>query len=457
MSTPVHDEIARTLQARWPEHRVGPSLVRIEALMDLLGHPERACPVIQITGTNGKGSTAIMIESLLLALGLRVGRYSSPHLADLTERIAIDGEPIEPERFDELVADVMPLVELVDAQRHDGIEMTFFEVMTGLAYAAFAEAPVDVAVVEVGLGGRWDATSVVTPAVAVICPIDVDHSHILGATAEEIAIEKAGIIKEGSVPVVAEQSPEVARIIAERAAEVGARLSVAGRDFGLLSRTPGVGGQVLRLDTASGPVGDVVLSLFGAHMAENAALAVGAVEAFLGGQPLAADVISEGLGAVVAPARTEIVRTSPTVVLDTCHNPHGARATVATLTESFAFAPLIGVVAMMRDKDVAGVLAEFEPVMQTIVCTQVASTDRGLTADELGELASEIFGAERVVVAPRVPDAVEAAVGLADAAGPGAGVLIAGSVILAGEARTMLVRERDRSEDAGADDEGEWR
>lgn len=184
---------------------------------------------------------------------------------------------------------------------------------------------------------------------------------------------------------------------------------------------------------------------------------MGAVEAFLGGQPLAADVISEGLGAVVAPARTEIVRTSPTVVLDTCHNPHGARATVATLTESFAFAPLIGVVAMMRDKDVAGVLAEFEPVMQTIVCTQVASTDRGLTADELGELASEIFGAERVVVAPRVPDAVEAAVGLADAAGPGAGVLIAGSVILAGEARTMLVRERDRSEDAGADDEGEWR
>ncbi|MFP5416834.1 MAG: bifunctional folylpolyglutamate synthase/dihydrofolate synthase, partial [Actinomycetes bacterium] len=220
----THDEIARSLQARWPEHRVGPSLVRIKALTELLGHPEDSCPVIQITGTNGKGSTAIMIETLLLALGLRVGRYSSPHLSDLTERICIDGVPIGADRFDDLVADVMPLVELVDAERHDGIPMTFFEVMTGLAYAAFAEAPVDVAVVEVGLGGSWDATSVCTPAVAVLCPIDVDHAHLLGATPDIIAVEKAGIIKEGSVAVVAAQSAGVARVIAERAGEVGARV-----------------------------------------------------------------------------------------------------------------------------------------------------------------------------------------------------------------------------------------
>ncbi len=437
----THAEISRALQTRWPEHRVAPSLSRIRALTDLLGEPQDGYPVIQVAGTNGKGSTAIMIEALLLALGLRVGRVASPHLVDLTERISLDGRPMDAAAFDALVGDVQPLVDLVDAQQLDGVAMTFFEVMTGLAYEAFAQAPVDVAVVEVGLGGTWDATSVATPDVAVICPIDLDHTHLLGSTIEEIAAEKAGIIKPGSVVVVAEQQPEADAVIAARAAEVGARVLREGVDFGLISRTAAVGGQVLRLETASGPVDDLMLPVHGEHMARNAALAVAAVEAFLGGKPLLHDIIAEGLAAVVLPARLELVRSGPPIVLDTCHNVHGARATLAGLREAYDFTPLIAVIGMMADKDVEGVLDLVAEEATTLIATQVASTDRGLPADELGELAAEAFGAERVHVRASLPDAIELAVTLADDAGTGAGILVAGSVILAGEARGLLVRE----------------
>lgn len=424
---------------------MAPSQARVRALCDLLGSPERACPVILIAGTNGKGSTASMIDSLLRSLGLRVGRYSSPHLVDLTERISIDGEPISAEAFDELVEQVMPLVELVDAQRLDGVEMTFFEVMTALAYAAFADAPVDVAVVEVGLGGRWDATNVVEAQVAVICPIDLDHTHLLGGSITEIAAEKAGIIKSGAKAVLAGQQPEAARVLLARCAEVGAEVRREGMEFGLIDRTPAVGGQVLRVETAEGPLGDLVLPLFGAHMARNAALAVAAAEAFLGGRPLPAAVIADGLEQVRAPARLEVVRRSPTVVLDTCHNPHGARATIDGITEAFDFNPLIGVVAMMADKDTEAMLSIFAEAMTTIVCTSIASTDRALSASALGERAAGVLGEDRVLVAPTMAQAIEEAVRLADEAGPGAGVLIAGSVYAAGEARALLVREREQS------------
>jgi dihydrofolate synthase/folylpolyglutamate synthase len=441
----THAQIVTELQARWPEHRVAPSQARVQALCDLLGSPERACPVILIAGTNGKGSTALMIDSLLRSLGLRVGRYASPHLVDLTERISIDGEPISDERFDELFEQVEPLVAMVDEQLLDGVRMTFFEVMTALAYAAFADAPVDVAVVEVGLGGRWDATNIVDAQVAVVCPIDLDHTHLLGTTVAEIAAEKAGIIKPGSKAVLAAQQPDAARVLLARCAEVGAEVIREGMEFGLISRTPAVGGQVLRLETAEGPLGDLVLPLFGAHMAHNAALAVAAAEAFLGGKPLPAEVIAEGLEQVRAPARLEIVRRSPTVVLDTCHNPHGARATIDGITEAFDFQPLVGVVAMMGDKDVTGVLSVFAEAMTTVVCTSIASTSRALSASELGERAAEIFGAERVRVAPTMAEAIEEAVRLADESGPGAGVLIAGSVYAAGEARALLVHGAEES------------
>lgn len=445
--TEPHRTLVEALTARWPEHRIAPSLGRVQALMELLGEPQHSCPVIQVAGTNGKGSTAIIIDALLRSLGLRTGRYSSPHLVDVVERICIDGEPIAHQRFDEIWGQIEPFVTLVDERRIDGVPMTFFEVVTALAYAAFADAPVDVMIMETGLGGTWDATNVATAQVAVICPIDFDHMHILGDTIEQIAAEKAGIIKPGATAVIAGQRPEAARVLLERCAEVGATAVVEGPGFSLIDRRLAVGGQLVRIETSGGPVGDLELPLFGAHMAHNAALAVAAVEAFLGGRALDPKVIADGFAQVVAPGRTEVVHHSPTIVLDTGHNPHGARATVDAVTESFALHPLIGLVSMMADKDVEGALRIFSEAMSQVVVTTASSTDRALPVEELAEVAEGIFGGGNVTPAPTMADAIEEAIRLADEAGPTAGVLIAGSVIGAGEARAILL---SRAEDEAA-------
>lgn len=434
-----HAQIVEELSARWPENRVGPSLDRIAALCELMGSPQRSAPVIQVTGTNGKGSTAIMIDALLRAMGLRTGRFSSPHLQDLTERICIDGQPIAPDRFDELWEQVEPLVTMVDGQRLGGIEMTFFEVMTALAYAAFADAPVDVMIMEVGMGGRWDATNVADAQVAVVGPVAMDHMQYLGDTIAEIAGEKAGIIKAGSTAVMAGQEADAARVLAQHCLDVGATMVREGIDFGLLDRQPAVGGQLLRLDTSSGPIGDIFLPLLGAHMAHNAALALASVEAFMGGKGLDPKVIEAGFGQVIAPARLETVHSDPTVVLDTAHNPHGVRATLAALREAFSFRPMIGVVAMMADKQVDQVLAQLETVLDTIVVTHVSGSRRAMSVAELSDMASGIFGANRVRPADDVAQALDAAMGEAEQAGDQAGVLVIGSVYLAGEVRDILV------------------
>lgn len=442
MTYSTHHELTAALTNRWPEHRVAPSLTRISALMHLLGDPQKASPVIQVAGTNGKGSTAILIEALLRAAGLRTGRFSSPHLNDARERISIDGEAISEERFGEVWRDIEPYVAMVDEQRLDGVTMTFFEVITGMAYAAFADAPVDVAVIEVGIGGRWDATSVADPTVAVVTPIGMDHMHILGSTLAEIAGEKAGIIKPGSTAVLAGQDPSAARVLLERAIEVGVPVKVEGPDFGVLDRSLAIGGQLLRLDTAGGPVSDVFLPLFGEHMARNAALAVAAVEAFLGGQPLSPTVILEGLGSVDVPARLELVRTSPPIVVDTAHNPPAARVTIDAVVESYTFEPLIGVVAMMQDKNAEEVLGIFAEQMDQVVITQVSSSTRGRPVDELAAVAEGVWSTHQVHRAATMAEALDLAVMLADTAGGHAGVLVAGSVIAAGEARGLLRTER---------------
>lgn len=427
------------LTSRWPEHRIGRSLARVAALANYLGDPQDAAPVIQVAGTNGKGSTCIMIDSLLRAVGLRTGRFASPHLSDARERICTDGEPISRETFLEVWEQVAPYVGLVDQQQLDGIAMTFFEVITGMAYAAFADAPVDVAVVEVGLGGAWDATSICSPAVAVVAPIGADHTHILGESLTEIATEKAGIIKPGSTAVIAGQEPEAIRPLLARAVDVGAVVKAEGPDFSLLDRRAAVGGQVIRIQTTSGPVGDLFLPRHGAHMARNAALAVAAVEAFLGDKPLAPEIIEQGLADVKAPARLELVRTSPAVVVDTAHNPQAARVTVDACLEAFAFEPTIGVVAMMTDKDAAGVLETFAEVMDQVIVTQAAGTSRAMPTAELASLAEEIWPSGKVHQSPTIADALELATLLADAAGPASGVLVAGSLIAAGQARDLLV------------------
>jgi dihydrofolate synthase / folylpolyglutamate synthase len=442
MREQTHTEIVAALTSRWPEHRVAPSLARIAALTGLLGDPQHAYKVIHLTGTNGKGSTAAMIESLLRADGLRTGRFTSPHVMSINERISVDGQPISDERFDEVWRELEPYVAMVDEQRIDGVAMTFFEIITAMAYAAFADAPVDVAVVEVGLGGTWDATNVADADVAVITPIDVDHTHLLGHTVAEIATEKAGIIKPGAQAILAGQPVEAAQVLLQRCADVGALVHREGIEFGVLDRQLAVGGQLIRLNGAEGPVDDVFLPLHGAHQAANAAQAVAAVEAFLGMKALNPDVVREGLAQVRSPGRLELIRRSPAVVLDAAHNPHGARAAAEAVTEAFEFTPLVGVVAVMSDKDATGLLQVFEEVMQAVVITQVASTARGMPADELGELAESIFGEDRVEVVPRLDDAIERAVNLAETDGVGApGVLVTGSVVLVGEARTLLMRE----------------
>jgi dihydrofolate synthase / folylpolyglutamate synthase len=455
-----HAEIAAALTSRWPEHRVAPSLGRITALTELLGDPQRAYPVIHVTGTNGKGSTAAMIEGLLRANGLRTGRFSSPHVTSVTERITINGEPLSQDRFDDVFREIAPYVELVDAQQIDGVAMTFFEIITAMAYAAFADAPVDVAVVEVGLGGTWDATNVADGDVAVITPIDLDHTHLLGSTVAEIATEKAGIIKPGALAILAGQSADAAHVLLERSAEVGALVQREGIEFGVLERVPAVGGQLLRLMAAEGPVDEIFLPLYGAHQAANAAQALAAAEAFLGMKALAPEVVREGFAGVTMPGRMEVVRRSPTVVLDAAHNPHGARAAADTVTEAFAFTPLVGVIAAMGDKDVRGMLEVWSEVMQQVVVTQVASTSRGMPADELGELAAGVFGADRVTVARRLDDAIETAVTLAEADDlGGSGVLVTGSVVLVGEARTLLVRQQaadDAAAQKAADPDDDW-
>lgn len=438
LRSPRHQQVVAELVNRWPESRPAPSLGRIEALCTLLADPQDACTVIQITGTNGKGSTAIMIDALLRALGLRTGRFASPHLSDVTERICVDGEPISPELFDDQWEQIKPLVKLVDAEQIDGVAMTFFEVITGLAYATFADAPVDVAVMEVGMGGLWDATSVAKPKVSVVAPIALDHTHILGSTIPQIAREKAGIIKPGCVAVLADQDPEAQQVLMERCLAMGAPMRAEGKDFGLIDRRLAVGGQVVRLNTMAGPVGELFLPLYGGHMARNAALAVAAVEALIG-RPIDPGIIQEGFDMVVAPARLEVMQHDPVVLLDTCHNPHGATATMAAVAESFNFHPLIGVVAMMRDKDVEQVLEIFETGMHTVVATRASSTDRGMPVDELADLAGEIFGPQRVERADTVDEALKMAIGLAEQSGPEAGVLVAGSVYSAGEARDLLL------------------
>src|SRR5215207_1057346 len=335
----THAEIVAALTARWPEHRVAPSLGRIRALTELLGDPQHSYPVIHLTGTNGKGSTAAMIDSLLRADGLRTGRFTSPHVMGVTERITVNGEPISDERFDEVWREIEPYVEMVDGHLIDGVRMTFFEIITAMGFAAFADAPVDVAVVEVGLGGTWDATNVADADVAVITPIDLDHTHILGSTLAEIAREKAGIIKPGAHAILAGQGVEAAQVLLARCAEVGALPQREGVDFGVIDRRLAVAGHLIRLSGADGPVDDIFLPFFGAYRAANAGQALAAVEAFLGLKALHPDVVREGFAQVRFPGRLELVRRSPSVVLDAAHNPHGARAAAAAITEAFGFTP----------------------------------------------------------------------------------------------------------------------
>ncbi|HEY2506211.1 MAG TPA: folylpolyglutamate synthase/dihydrofolate synthase family protein [Streptosporangiaceae bacterium] len=450
-------EVEKEIFARRPEHSIAPSLERIKALVTLLGDPQQAYPVIHVTGTNGKTSTSRMIEALLRARGLRTGLFTSPHLTFVGERISVDGQALDAERFVAAYEEIKPYVDFVDASHE--VPLSFFEVLVGMAFSVFADSPVDVCVLEVGMGGTWDNTNVADGVVAVVTPISLDHTRYLGATVPEIATDKAGIIKPGAIAVLGQQPPAAAEVLLRRVAEVGATVAREGLEFGVLSRELAVGGQQVSIRGLLGDYPDVYLPLFGAHQAANLACAVAAVEAFAAApatadgagaassEPAAldADIVRRGAAMVTSPGRLEIVRRSPVVVVDAGHNPGGMAATVEGLTEAFGFAELIAIIAISEDKDVAGILSELEPVVTHLVVTTNSSA-RSMPAADLGELAATIFGADRVTIAARLDDAIELGVALADQAdaaaegGPGkAGVLITGSVVTAGDARALLL------------------
>ena len=464
MTVPTPDEIAALLQVehlldqRWPETKIEPSLTRINALMDLLGSPQRSYPSIHIAGTNGKTSVARMVDALLTALNRRTGRTTSPHLQSAVERIAIDGEPITPARYVEVYREVEPFVQMVDkeSEASGGPAMSKFEVVTAMAFAAFADAPVDVAVVEVGMGGRWDATNVVDAPVVVITPISVDHTNYLGHDIADIAAEKAGIIKKqpesldptDTVAVIGRQPAEAMEVLLAQTVRADAAVAREDSEFAVLGRQTAVGGQLLQLQGLGGVYSDIFLPLHGDHQAHNAAVALAAVEAFFGAgaqRQLDVDAVRAGFAAANSPGRLERVRSAPTVLLDSAHNPAGAAALADALAGEFDFRYLVGVVAMMADKDAAGILAALEPAFDQIVVTQNGSP-RGLDVDTLTDAAVERFGPERVVRAATLADAIETATALVEEAGAedgyaGAGIVITGSVVTAGAARTLFGKD----------------
>jgi dihydrofolate synthase/folylpolyglutamate synthase len=434
------DAIEQALLKRWPETRIAPTLERISALVDALGSPQLTYPTIHVGGTNGKTTTSRMIDSLLFEMGLRTGRFTSPHLETYRERISINGQPIDPKALIFSYNDIAAYLDFIDSKFENPI--SFFEAITALAFAAFAEHPIDVGVIEVGMGGEWDATNVVDADVSVIMPIDLDHTEYLGGTIAEIAKTKAGIIKEGSFVVLAQQKPEAAIELLKKAAEVGADIAREGIEYVIESRTLAVGGQLLTIKTPKDTYEDIFLPLHGKHQASNAAAALVAVEAFFGEQELDYEAVLAGFANVQSPGRCEVLHRDPTIIIDAAHNPHGAKALAETIQSEFTFDEVIGIFAAMADKDVEGALVELEKVMDSVIVTKNSST-RTMPVADVEAIASKIFGADRVFSADTLDAAIDKAI--KDSVRPLSedtlGILITGSVVTVGEART-LVRKR---------------
>ena len=442
------DAIENALLARWPENRIAPTLERIAALVDILGSPQLTYPTIHIGGTNGKTTTSRMIDSLLFEMGLRTGRFTSPHLESYLERISINGQPIDAKELIFSFNDISAYLDLIDTKFDTPI--TFFEAITALAFVAFAEHPVDVGVIEVGMGGEWDATNVVDADVSVITPIGLDHMEYLGNTLSEIAATKAGIIKEQGFVVLAQQSPEAAVELLRRAAEVGADVAREGLEYSIDSRAIAVGGQLISITGLRGHYDDLFLPLHGKHQASNAAAALIAVEAFFGEQDLDIDAVRRAFASLTSPGRCEIIHRDPTIILDAAHNPHGAQAIAETLASEFTFDEVTGIVAVMADKDALGILQALEPVMNQIIVTE-NSAERSMDVSELTKLANQVFGSDRVFAEPTLTQAIERAIkdSIRPLSDESLAILITGSVVTVGEARTAVRKKYAKLDEVG--------
>jgi dihydrofolate synthase/folylpolyglutamate synthase len=440
------ESVYAELLGRAPENKMEPRLAPLFRAMDVLGEPNKAFPIIHVTGTNGKTSTARMIESVLRAHGLSTGRYTSPHLSRVTERISIDGHPVPDETFVRIWDEIRPYLQIVDSELEAVGEprLTYFECLTILGFAIFADQPVNVAVIEVGLGGITDATNVGDGQVSVITPISLDHTDLLGDTTEDIAYEKAGIIKPGGYLISAAQPLDAAQVLLDKAKDVGVPFRFEGVEFGVESRTVAVGGQVVSIQGIAGRYPELLVPLHGAHQAQNAAVAVAALEAFFGGEKeLDFEVLQEGFSNVTSPGRLEVVRTAPTIVVDAAHNPDGIKASAAALQEAFTFTRLIPVVGVLKEKDAEEILRQLKESLGGMAeefCFTQSNSPRAVPAAELAELAVELgFGEDNVHIAEKLDDALEWAVERAEANDDlSGGVLVTGSITLVAEARILL-------------------
>ncbi|GAB3606082.1 folylpolyglutamate synthase/dihydrofolate synthase family protein [Conyzicola nivalis] len=431
------DDVYAELLARIGEGNPQPRLEPTRRAVELLGDPHRAYPVIHIAGTNGKTSTSRITESILRAYGLKTGLLTSPHLTRVNERIVIDGQPISNRALVENWADIRPYLLLIDAELAGAgeSELTFFEALTVLAFASFADAPVDVAVIEVGMGGEWDSTNVADGQVAVFTPIALDHTQRLGNTVAEIAKTKSGIIKPVASVVSATQTPDALAEL-QRAAELTeSTFAQQGDAFSLESTTVAVGGQVISVKGLAASYPDLFLPMFGDHQAQNATLAIAAVESFLGGgsQPLVGDVLAEGLQTATSPGRLQIVGTEPTVLVDAAHNPHGAAALAAAIGSYFTFDEVAVVIGVLQDKDADGIVSALAPIATRFYVTQ-SESDRAVAADDLAYIVREYT--EEVYTDESAETALEAAREWA-AEGEKRAVLVTGSITLVGDAITL--------------------
>jgi dihydrofolate synthase/folylpolyglutamate synthase len=382
-----------------------------------------------------------MIESLIRAHGLRTGLFTSPHLERFTERILIDGEPADDGAVADAWEEISPFVQIVDAElvAAGDAPLTFFELLTVLGFVVAADAPVDVLVLEVGMGGSWDSTNTADGDVAVFAPIAMDHADRLGHTIEAIATVKSGIIKDGAAVVSARQAPEAERVLREAAAAHDATIAFEGQDFALVEQRLAVGGQQITVRGLGGTYSEEYLPLYGAHQGFNAALALAAVESLIGDRtaPIPGGIVTEGLGEVTSPGRLQLVGTAPTVLVDAAHNPHGAHALVTALRESFDFDEWGVVFGVLGDKDAAGIVNELATVAARVFAT-APDSERARDADDVADLV-EAAGLP-VTVHPDLTDAVDAAREWA-AASERRAVVIAGSIVLAGEAIALSKAE----------------
>ncbi len=452
MSAAVHDEkyweskaafVLEELMKRVPENKIRPRLEPTRRAVELLGDPQRSYRVIHITGTNGKTSTTRFIERILREHGLRTGRFTSPHLLKFTERMAIDGEPVSDEVLYGVYVDIEPILEMVDQELAAQSEapLTFFEALSVLGFAVFADAPVDVLVLEVGMGGAWDSTNVADGDVAVFTPIGLDHMDRLGNTISEIAETKSGIIKPGSLVVSSNQTADALQVLKRVSGEKAEGHFLLGEDFSVEFHEATSTGQRVMISGLAGRYGPYEAPVFGIHQSTNLAVAIAAVEAFLGGGqvPIADDVLRSAVADLSSPGRLQLVRTDPAILLDGAHNPAGAKTLATSLMSEFSEKPLVGLLAVLSDKDVAGVVSELSGCFQNVVATS-SSSNRSLDAKALEAIAKDHSGAT-TESAPNVISGLERARSIArEIDGM---VVVTGSISLVGDVLQILQEESD--------------